>query len=261
MEVIVLQSGSAGNCVYVEADGVKLLFDAGISGRQAEQRLAAHGRDIRQVDALIISHDHRDHVSCMGVFHRKFGLPIYITPPTLDVTRRRLQAGRLGDVNHFNAGDALHFGGLRVETLPTPHDAADGVAFIIDNGHQRLGILTDLGHVYSELRDAVATLDGVLLESNYDQRMLETGPYAPYLQERIRGPRGHLSNLEAAELISQAGSSRLQWVCLGHLSEENNEPGLAIRTHREVLGDRLPLSCANRRQASAPLRLAAVSVA
>ena len=157
MDVITLQSGSSGNCVYVESDGVRLLFDAGISGRQAEQRLAEHGRDIRDVDALIISHDHRDHTCCMGVFHRKFGMPIYVTRRTFETTRRRMKLGVLRDVQHFQAGEALRFGHVTIETLKTPHDAADGVVFVVDNSRQRFGVFTDLGHVFQELVQAVGT--------------------------------------------------------------------------------------------------------
>ena len=250
MEVIALQSGSSGNCIYVEADGVRLLFDAGISGSQAERRLAAHGRDIRDVDALIISHDHSDHTRCMGIYHRKYGVPIHITADTFDVARRKGRLGAIGDVRHFLSGSTLRFDSVRVETIPTPHDAADGVAFVVDDGTHRLGILTDLGHVFDGLDDVMASLDAVIIESNYDVKMLDRGPYPEFLKNRIRGPKGHLSNTEAAELLGRTAKRQLKWACLAHLSEENNEPQIVLDTHRQVIGDRVPLLVADRQAAT-----------
>lgn len=249
MRVISLQSGSNGNCVYVEADGVRLLVDAGISGAQAQVRLAQHGRDITAVDAVLISHDHVDHARSMGILHRKFGLPVYVTAKTYAASRRH-RVGEIGDLRHFAAGETLRFGAVTVETIRTPHDAEDGVAFVVDDGHRRLGVLTDLGHVFNGLDDVIASLDAVLLESNYDPEMLAHGGYPDWLKERITGPAGHLSNDEAAELLRVSAGPRLRWACVGHLSEDNNTPHVALATHRKTLGDRLPLFLAGRYEAS-----------
>lgn len=238
-----LQSGSNGNCIYVEAGGARLLFDAGISGRMAEGRMRIHGRDIRDVDALIISHDHVDHVRCAGIFQRKFKLPIYMTRSTHRAIPCDL--GNLCDLRYFEAGDPLTFDGVTVHTLPTPHDAADGLAFVVEHENRRLGILTDLGHPFKALCDCIETLDAVYLESNYDPEMLRLGPYPRYLQDRIRGPRGHLSNDEAAELVRTA-AHRLKWAALAHLSQENNDPDLALDTHRRRIGRDFPLRMAGR---------------
>ncbi len=254
MNIISLQSGSNGNCIYVETSGISLLFDAGISGKQAMTRLASRGRDIEEVDALIISHDHADHVSCAGIYHRKFSLPVYVTTRTLRAAKSRRDLGVLRDVQHFRAGDTMRFGPVRVETVQTPHDGADGSAFIIDDGHSRLGIFTDLGHVYGDLKSALASVDAAVLESNYDPSMLETGRYPRALKRRISGPGGHLSNIEAAELVAGRGG-RLKWVCLGHLSEENNDPELALRTHRDVIGSSLKLHVASRYKATQVLHI------
>jgi phosphoribosyl 1,2-cyclic phosphodiesterase len=249
--VAALQSGSNGNCLYVEAGGARLLFDAGISGRQAERRLAALGRDIRRVDALLISHEHADHVRCAGIYQRKFGLPLYATPGTLDAAERGGDLGPLGEVRPFAAGEAIAVGRAAVHTLPTPHDGADGVAFVVDDG-RRLGLLTDLGHPFGALDAVVASLDAVVLESNHDADMLAAGPYPQALKGRIRGPGGHLSNLEAAELLARAADGRLRWACLAHLSEQNNDPGVTLATHAGVLGRRLSLHVAGR-YAATPL--------
>lgn len=250
MRVISLQSGSNGNCIYVESGGTALLLDAGISGRQTETRLACHGRDICGVSGVVISHDHADHVRCMGIYQRKFGLPIWVTAPTLRAAQASHGIGELSDVRAFAAGQTLRFGGLAVETIPTPHDGADGVAFVVDDGRRRVGVLTDLGHVFDGLAAVIASLDAVLLESNYDPDMLEHGPYPAHLKARIRGPHGHLSNDEAAELLASAAAPRMQWACLAHLSEQNNEPSVAMRTHRRILGEsragELPLLVASR---------------
>jgi phosphoribosyl 1,2-cyclic phosphodiesterase len=248
MRVIALQSGSNGNAVYVEAAGAALLFDAGLSGRQAALRLAARGRDIRDVDALLISHDHRDHVRCAGVYQRRFAVPLWVTERTLSAAAARCSLGRLGAVHHFGAGEALAFGpggGLRVETIPTPHDGADGVGFIVDDGASRLGILTDLGNPFAGLAEAIETLDAVLLESNHDRDMLAAGPYPPALKRRIRGAGGHLSNDEAAELLAAAGR-KLRWACIAHLSEQNNEPALALAVHEAAGRGRYAVHLAGR---------------
>ena len=236
MHVIALQSGSNGNCIYVEAGERKLLFDAGISGSRASGRLAQHGRDVTDVDAVLISHDHVDHCRGMGIFHRKFGLPIYVTAKTYGAASR-YPLGRIDGPNHFTAGETLRFGKLTVETVATPHDGADGVVFVVDDGRHRLGILTDLGHVFDELESIVGSLDAVVLESNYDPGMLANGPYPDFLKQRIKGPGGHISNFEAANILRSNASGRLKWVCLAHLSADNNTPSLALTTHRRIVGN------------------------
>jgi phosphoribosyl 1,2-cyclic phosphodiesterase len=249
---IALQSGSNGNCIYIEADGVKLLFDAGINGKQAEVRLAAHGRDIRKVDAVIISHDHGDHVRHAGVYQRKYGLPLYVTEKTYETAVKKHPLGKLDDVRSFRSDGTLQFGGVSVEAFSTPHDAADGAAFVVSANSKRLGIMTDLGHVFDGLPELIGSLDAVFLESNYDPTMLESGPYPTFLKKRIRGLEGHISNREAAELLEAAAGSRMKWACLSHLSEQNNTPSLTLRTHRNILRKDITLHIASR-YTSSPL--------
>lgn len=255
MRVIPLQSGSNGNCVFVESGDTRLLIDAGISGIQAQERLASVGVAATTIHALLISHDHSDHVQCAGVFHRKFGLPVHVTERTLLAARRRRKLGQIDDVRCFQSGKPLRIGQLVVETIPTPHDGVDGVAFVIDDGRHRVGVLTDLGHVFSALQDVLPSLDGVVLESNYDPQMLETGPYPEPLKQRIRGPGGHLSNVESAELLAGVWGKRLKWACLAHLSEHNNDPKVAMSTHRHVLGSVATVRVASRYGVSSALHL------
>ena len=238
-----LQSGSNGNSIYVEAGDVRLLIDAGIAARTALGRARVHGRDLDGVDALLISHDHIDHIKNAGVFQRKFKCPIYMTRRTHGATRCNL--GPMSDVRYFKAGERLWFRGVTVHTIRTPHDAADGVAFIIEHDGKRLGILTDLGHPFDELHRRMSSLDAAYIESNYDPDMLQRGPYPRRLQDRIRGNGGHLSNIEAAELVRAAGKG-MRWAALAHLSHENNTPKLAIDTHRRAVGTSFPLHVATR---------------
>lgn len=246
MKVVSLQSGSNGNCFYIESGDTSLLFDAGISGRQAETRLAKHGRDIRNADALFISHDHSDHTSGMGVFSRKFDLPVYVTRRTLDAVRRYRNTGQIKRIRLFSAGDSISFGNVTVHTIPTPHDSVDGVAFVVEDRDSRVGILTDLGHVFEGLREVLRSLDAVVIESNYCDQMLETGPYPEHLKRRISGHGGHLSNVDAAQLIKETRTDRLKWACLCHLSEENNRPETARETHSKIVGDDFPIHIAGR---------------
>ncbi len=250
---ISLQSGSNGNCIYVETNGVRLLFDAGISGIRAASRLEAYGRDIRKVDALIISHDHADHISHAGVYQRKYGLPMYITPRTLVKAESENKLGKLTNINNFHAGEKLQFGKVSVQTIPTPHDGIDGAAFVISSGGKKLGILTDLGHVFRELYTVISSLDAVFIESNYDPLMLSRGPYPDFLKKRIQGPKGHLSNVESAELL-QAGT-KLKWACLAHLSEKNNNPHVALKTHFEIVGRSFSFYAASRYMSSGILTI------
>jgi phosphoribosyl 1,2-cyclic phosphodiesterase len=239
-----LQSGSNGNCIYVEAGGVRLLFDAGISAALAELRLAARGRELAGVDAIIISHEHDDHVRGAGVIHRKHGIPLYISTRT-----QRRAAGLLGRVEPpiaFEPGGRIEIGPLVIHTLRTPHDAVEPVCFVLEHAGARLGILTDLGHAFGTLARVLTDLDAAYLESNYDPDMLETGPYAEALKRRVRGPSGHLSNFEAADLARAGARGRLRWLTLAHLSEVNNEPELALDTHRRALGRRFPIRVASR---------------
>ena len=234
MKAISLQSGSNGNAIYVEAGGVRLLFDAGISGKQAAERLAQHQIDIHTVDALIISHEHVDHVSCAGIFHRKFNIPLYITPHTLLHATTKFDLGALDAVHHFHVGEAFSPApdcDLLIHPIPTQHDCADGSCFVIESAGKRLGLFTDLGHAFGELAQVLPSLDALIIESNFDLDMLEASAYPVHTKRRIAGPRGHLSNDDAAKLIQEHASPSLQWVLLAHLSENNNTPDLAHDTH------------------------------
>ena len=248
MKAISLQSGSSGNCIYIEHANRGLLIDAGISGIQAERRLRQHDRDIRDVSAILVSHDHSDHSKSAGIFSRKYGIPVYMTRLTHGAAGTS-RLGEISDLRYFTAGDTIDLGPISVETIQTPHDGADGVVFVVSANGKRMGVLTDLGHVFDGLGEIIASLDAVFLESNYAPYMLENGPYPAFLKERIKGKGGHISNQEAADLISSYGE-QLQWACLSHLSGDNNCPDLALDIHRKTYGTSMPLHIADRTEVS-----------
>ncbi len=251
MWTISLQSGSSGNCIYVEAGETRLLFDAGISAAQALKRLSAAGRSIRRCDALIISHDHWDHASGAGTFHRRLGLPVYMSPRVWRAIRPRV--GPIAALRPYLPGETLQIKDVRIHTMLTPHDGIDSTCFIVEHEQRRLGIFTDLGRPFLALTGALAEVDAAYLECNFDSQMLWSGSYTPALKRRIAGAGGHLCNLEAAELVRQNCRGRLQWLALAHLSEENNTPELALETVRARVGGLLPLQVSPRYEAGAPL--------
>jgi len=243
-----IQSGSNGNCIYVEAGDTRLLFDAGVSGKRARDRMAEHGRCPDDVDALFISHEHGDHIRSAGVLHRMFNVPVYVTKPTLNANGWHL--GQLDDVRHFEAGQSIRLDGVVVHTIPTPHDAVDTVSFVVEFDGRRLGIFTDLGHPFSLLAELLESVDAAYLESNYDVGMLEKGPYPEHLKMRIAGGGGHLSNKESADVLRRSVHRRMKWIALSHLSEENNTPETALEAHRKTVGHDLPFHVASRHAVS-----------
>ena len=258
MKVLPLQSGSSGNCFYVETDRTRILVDAGISPRQISVRLQQNDRSIENVDAVLITHDHGDHSRYVGAVCRRFSLPLYITSKTLraiEFNKRKPQKMDSIQVHGFEAGESFVVGDVTIHSIPTPHDAVDGVAFVIEHEDQRLGILTDLGHAFNGLREILKSLDAVIIESNYDEILLDEGPYPEFLKRRIRGQGGHLSNVESAKLLHHSITERLQWICLCHLSEENNNADTAIRIHQNWLGEEYPIYVARRREVSEMLEL------
>ena len=257
MEILSLQSGSSGNCTIVRAGDTTIMVDAGISGKKCVDRMAEHGWDDCRLDALLVTHDHSDHVQSLGVQHRRHEMPVWVSPSTWRVIVDRKRPGRIRGLHHFEAANPFTIGELLIEPIATPHDAVDGVCFNIEHLTTgiRFGIWTDLGHVFDDLRTQLPTLDAVMIESNYDEDMLRYGVYPRHLKERIAGRRGHLSNRDAALLVKQYGGPRLQWVCLSHLSDENNSPELAVREHRHHYGDRYAIQCADRHHATSPMAI------
>ncbi len=233
MKFSILASGSEGNSALVEdSNGVGILVDAGISMRRISERLNEFGRDISNIEAMVISHQHSDHLRGAAVLARRRDIPIYASEGTITLIKRHLpNYTRFVSLN----GYCLEFGGLRVEAFPVSHDAPETMGFAITEGDRKLVIATDLGHVDLTIIDRLRDCDAIVLESNHDLNMLVDGPYPWDLKQRIKSQRGHLSNDQAAEALGKVADMRLQRVVLAHLSKENNQPNIAHQRVRSQL--------------------------
>jgi phosphoribosyl 1,2-cyclic phosphodiesterase len=229
----VLASGSKGNACYVETDNTKILIDAGISCRELLKRLDIEGVPLNDLDAIILTHEHHDHIKGAGPISRRFNVPVYSNNPTMQGSSRTL--GKIETHITIETGNTLSIGDLEVETFSKPHDAADPIGLVISSNHSRLGILTDVGECTEIIEDHLKDCTAVLLESNHDIDMLDNGPYPFHLKKRIKSSRGHLSNLEAAEFLKRLAHDRLDHIILAHLSEINNSPEKAIREAKKAL--------------------------
>lgn len=232
LRLAILGSGSGGNAAYLEADGTRLLIEAGFSCRELEARLASLGVDPARVDAVLLSHEHGDHARGVFRFARKFGTLVAGSRGTLRASGLRPGASR---TLTFTGGESVELGSLRVATASVPHDAADPVAFRIETREFRVGFALDLGHAPAGVRGLLSACETVILESNHDADMLERGPYPRELKDRLRGPRGHLSNGEAADVLSEVIGSRTRSLVLAHLSRVNNRADLALSAARRAL--------------------------
>lgn len=222
LSVCVLASGSRGNATYVSDGRTAILIDAGLSGVELQRRMAAKGLDPGRLDAILVSHEHTDHIQGVGVLSRRFRLPVYIN----DGTRRASEAalGKLAGMLPFTCGHGFDIGSLTVHPFSISHDADDPAGFTITCDGAKLGVATDLGMVTGVVRTHLANCDILIVEANHDERMLVDGPYPWPLKQRIRGRSGHLSNDDAGLLLETLRHQGLAHVILAHLSEENNTP-------------------------------------
>ena len=227
MKVASLGSGSRGNAVYVRAGDTRILVDAGFSGRQIRLRLEALGVEPAQIQAVVVTHEHKDHTSGMGVVARRWGWPLHLSPVTLEACRDLLRGEE--EVVPFRAGQPFRLGRLEVRPCLTCHDAADPLAVSVVDVRSRLklGLATDLGRPTAPVRHALAGSHFLVLEANHDEVMLRDGPYPWSVKQRIGGSRGHLSNRMAADLARELAHPELSGVLLAHLSQACNEPRLA----------------------------------
>ena len=227
-----LGSGSRGNATLVEADGTRLLLDCGFSVKALEQRLDRLGVDCESIDAVLVTHEHQDHIRGVGALARRYSMPVWMTHGTH-------KAGRCGEIptlNLFHAHDThIEIGSVRVEPFPVPHDAREPVQMVFRSADLQVGVLTDLGMITPHVTSKMAGCDALLLECNHDPGMLSRGPYPPALQRRVGGSYGHLSNLQAASLLSALDHGRLRHLVAAHLSEKNNTPELARDTLLEAV--------------------------
>lgn len=218
-----LNSGSNGNCYYVGNDTEAVLVDAGISCREIERRMRRLGLFLEKVKAVFVSHEHSDHIKGLPVLVKKYQLPVYITPATMQNGRLHFQEDLL---RTFNAHEPVSIGQLSITAFPKFHDASDPYSFVVSCNNICVGVFTDIGVPCSHLRNYFQHCHAAFLEANYDDEMLDKGSYPVYLKNRIRGGLGHLSNKQALELFVAHKPQFMSHLLLSHLSKNNNSPEL-----------------------------------
>lgn len=232
MQIHILASGSTGNAVFIEMGERKILIDAGISTRRIEQGLAAVGVQAGQLDAVLITHEHIDHIKGLDVLIRRYHLPVYARAAAWEKIPCR---EKLPQECCCELGDRLEIGSMKIIPFEISHDAVDPVGFCVLQGRQKCVLATDLGQVTPIVEEALEYADSVILEANHDPIMLKEGPYPAYLKKRISGSQGHLSNQEAGQVLSKVPHNGLMQVFLAHLSQHNNHPKLAMQTVTDIL--------------------------
>lgn len=228
-----LNSGSNGNCYYIGDEESAVLVDVGISCREVERRMARRDLVLSKVKAIFVSHEHSDHIRGIPVLSRKYDIPVYITPPTLT----RCKGIRADLVRPFSAFESIHVDGLTVTAFPKWHDAVDPHSFIIKNQAVTVGVFTDIGVPCDEVKKYFRCCHAAFLEANYDDKLLDTGRYPARLKARIRGDKGHLSNVQAAELFLEEGPAAMTHLFLSHLSQNNNAPEIVEELFRNCAGE------------------------
>jgi phosphoribosyl 1,2-cyclic phosphodiesterase len=230
IKLCVLGSGSRGNSIFVKCRDTRLLLDAGFSGVQVTKRLALIEEAPERLDAIILSHEHTDHVLGAGVLSRKYRIPVYMNRMTHEAAGIAL--GRLFSTVFFQPGDDLHINDVLLEPFSLPHDAKDPVGLVLKWDGKKIAMVTDLGTPTHLVREKSAGSDILILEFNHDPVMLAEGPYPWALKQRIKSREGHLSNEESAELLRNVIHPGLRHVFVAHISGHNNRPQLAL-SHAE----------------------------
>lgn len=231
IEVCALASGSNGNCYYIGNGEEAVLIDAGISRRQVLKRMKEVKLDIRKVKAVFISHEHADHIRGLRVLCDMQDVPGYLTETTMNKARKDTHPKRL---KLFKPGESVQIGTMTVHTFAKQHDAVDPCSFRVEVNGQQVGVMTDIGAACDNVKAHLSQCHVVFLESNYDERLLEEGPYPYYLKQRVASERGHLSNDQAVELVKELQDSPLKTIFLSHISADNNRPELALKAFEHV---------------------------
>lgn len=224
MRACLLASGSKGNSLFIETGETKLLLDAGLSAVEILRRLDAIGVEGSEIDAIMISHEHHDHVRGAGALARKLKIPVILSYPTHKEASRHFAKVQTVE---FESGYSFCFRDLAIDPFPITHDACDPVGFIIESSEGVMGVATDLGIATRLVVDKLQNCRIIIVESNHDEEMLMNGPYPWHLKQRIRSRHGHLSNNDSAALLEEILHPNLEGVFLAHLSETNNDPTLA----------------------------------
>ena len=228
-----LGSGSKGNATLVRAGDTLLMVDCGFSLRETSRRLERLEVHPGQLDAILVTHEHNDHVQSVGVLSRRGKIPVYANSATFSAAAKVTK--KLFSYNEFETGGSFHFRNLEIHPFSISHDTEDPVGFRISDGSVSLGYCTDTGKVSRLMQHRLASCQALVLESNHDIEMLQNGTYPPYLKQRIRSSHGHLDNTQTAVFLKELVHEKLQHVVLAHLSEENNHPEIAFHAAAEAL--------------------------
>lgn len=230
-----LGSGSKGNSLYLANGNQAVLIDCGLSARQAWLRMEAAGLFPPSVKAIIVTHEHRDHIAGVRVLSKRLRCPVLATPATWQAALQKDASLTEVRREQFEAGRGFELAGITLRSFSISHDAADPVGFVASCGAARLGLATDLGEATRLVKARLAGCQGLILESNHDLGMLAKGPYHEWLKQRVRSRHGHLSNQQSAELVQGLAGPELRQLVLAHLSEINNQPHLAGRAASQAL--------------------------
>lgn len=251
LEICALASGSNGNCYYVGNQHDAILVDAGISARQLMLRFKETGLDPEKVKAIFISHEHADHARGMQVLSKRLGVNVYMTSRTYYALPKPFRPDL---VRFFHPGIAVETGSFMVYPILKKHDAAEPCSFRIEHNSKSVGVFTDIGDPCTGVKSAVGQCHALFLESNYDEKMLWEGSYPWHLKRRVSSPVGHLSNIQALELVTNHAHPDLECIFLSHLSGENNTPDTAISVFGAIR-DRVKVKLTDRQAAGEVYRL------
>lgn len=218
-----LGSGSSGNATLIASDDTTILLDCGFGVRETERRLTKLGLSASDINALIVTHEHSDHMKGVGAFARKYHCPVYMSHGTY----ASRDYGELPQLEFVSCGQVFMVGDVRIHPITVPHDAREPLQFVFEYQGRRLGVLTDLGSVSEHVVDAFQNCHGLLVEANHDATMLANGPYPPSLKARVGGQWGHLNNQQTASLLRLLNLSTLEHLVVGHISRKNNSIELA----------------------------------
>jgi phosphoribosyl 1,2-cyclic phosphodiesterase len=244
VRVCMLGSGSKGNCTLVATEKTRLLIDAGLSCRETYARLAAIGESPDGLNAVVISHEHTDHINGLRVLAQNGGLPIYVSRATWEAVSRDDEIRKkLTKFEWIAASEKFTIGDIEVTPFPVPHDAVDPVAFTLDAQGIRISVVTDLGFVPEIVKQRVKGSHLLIFESNHDLEMLKVGPYPWPVKQRVMSRQGHLSNNATADFLTEEFDGTAQVLVLAHLSETNNHPEIARLSAEQALAQRARLEC------------------
>lgn len=225
-----LYSGSSGNSLFIETENTKLLVDSGVSSKKIENALSSLNVEPNSIDAILVTHEHSDHVQGLGTFSKKFDIPIFANQETIDNMPNQIDKIADKNIKKFKITDKFCIGDLEINPFSIPHDAANPCGFNIQKDNKKISIATDIGHMTNSILEYLEDSDFIMLESNYDPNVLKCSTYPFSLKTRIAGPTGHLSNEMAGKTISYLMQGKLKTAMLGHLSKESNFPELAYKT-------------------------------